>query len=92
MNSSASAKNAGKWWGTVSGSPEHTQKLFDPGAKFICHGADLIMVKQGMEQILRAGMKSDEFWPAMATKWLPLCATSCLQNETISGVVASHAN
>ncbi len=45
------AKSAGKWWGTVSGSPEHTQKLFDLGAKFICHGADLIMVKQGMEQI-----------------------------------------
>jgi 4-hydroxy-2-oxoheptanedioate aldolase len=45
------AKNAGKWWGTVSGSPEHTQKLFDLGAKFICHGCDLVMVKQGMEQI-----------------------------------------
>ena len=45
------AQNAGKWWGTVSGSPEHTQKLFDRGAKFICHGCDLIMVKQGMEQI-----------------------------------------
>jgi 4-hydroxy-2-oxoheptanedioate aldolase len=45
------AKNAGKWWGTVSGSPEHTQTLLDLGAKFICHGCDLIMVKQGMELI-----------------------------------------
>ncbi|WP_010584289.1 HpcH/HpaI aldolase family protein [Schlesneria paludicola] len=45
------AKRAGKWWGTVSGSPEHTQKLFDQGAKFICHGCDLLMVKQGMELI-----------------------------------------
>lgn len=45
------AKNAGKWWGTVSGSPDHTQKLFALGAKFICHGCDLVMVKQGMEQI-----------------------------------------
>jgi 4-hydroxy-2-oxoheptanedioate aldolase len=45
------AKNAGKWWGTVSGTPEHTQKLFELGAKFICHGCDLIMVKQGMEQV-----------------------------------------
>jgi 4-hydroxy-2-oxoheptanedioate aldolase len=45
------AAEAGKWWGTVSGSPEHTQKLFDMGARFICHGCDLIMVKQGMEQI-----------------------------------------
>ena len=25
--------------------------LFEMGAKFICHGCDLIMVKQGMEQI-----------------------------------------
>jgi 4-hydroxy-2-oxoheptanedioate aldolase len=47
----AAAKSTGKWWGTVSGSPEHTQRLFDLGAKFICHGCDLIMVKQGMEQI-----------------------------------------
>lgn len=45
------AQEAGKWWGTVSGSPEHTRKLMDMGAKFICHGCDLIMVKQGMEAI-----------------------------------------
>lgn len=45
------AKSNGKWWGTVSGSPEHTQMLLDLGARFICHGCDLIMVKQGMEQI-----------------------------------------
>jgi 4-hydroxy-2-oxoheptanedioate aldolase len=45
------AARAGKWWGTVSGSPEHTQRLMDLGAKFICHGCDLIMVKQGMEHI-----------------------------------------
>jgi 4-hydroxy-2-oxoheptanedioate aldolase len=25
--------------------------FFEMGAKFICHGCDLIMVKQGMEQI-----------------------------------------
>jgi 4-hydroxy-2-oxoheptanedioate aldolase len=47
----AAAKAAGKQWGTVSGTPEHTKKLFDLGAKFICRGCDLIMVKQGMEQI-----------------------------------------
>jgi len=45
------AQRAGKWWGTVSGSPEHTRMLLDLGARFICHGCDLIMVKQGMEQI-----------------------------------------
>jgi len=45
------AKNAGKAWGTVSGSPEHTQMLMDLGATFLCHGADIILVKQGMERI-----------------------------------------
>jgi len=45
------AKHAGIAWGTVSGTPEHTQRLLDLGATFICHGADLIMVKQGMERI-----------------------------------------
>ena len=49
----AAAKSSDKWWGTVSGSPEHTQKLLDMGAKFICHGCDLIMVKSGMEVIQR---------------------------------------
>ena len=47
----AAAKAAGTWWGTVSGTPEHTRMLMDLGARFICHGCDLIMVKQGMEQI-----------------------------------------
>ena len=46
----ATAK-AGKWWGTVSGSPEHSRQLLDLGAKFVCHGCDLILVKQGMERI-----------------------------------------
>jgi 4-hydroxy-2-oxoheptanedioate aldolase len=47
----AAAKKAGKWWGTVSGGPDHTRMLLDLGATFICHGCDLLMVKQGMEQI-----------------------------------------
>lgn len=47
----AAARDAGICWGTVSGNPEHSKKLMDMGALFICHGADLIMVKQGMEQI-----------------------------------------
>lgn len=45
------AQRAGKWWGTVTGSPEHTRMLMDLGAKFLCHGADIIMLKQGMELI-----------------------------------------
>lgn len=47
----AAAKSAGKWWGTTSSGPEHSQMLLDLGAQFICHGADLLHVKQGMEQI-----------------------------------------
>jgi 4-hydroxy-2-oxoheptanedioate aldolase len=47
----AAASDSGKWWGTVSGGPEHTQMLLEMGARFICHGCDLIMVKSGMEQI-----------------------------------------
>ena len=47
----AAAQRAGKWWGTVSFGPEHAQKLLDLGARFICHGADIILVKQGMERI-----------------------------------------
>jgi 4-hydroxy-2-oxoheptanedioate aldolase len=47
----AAAASAGKWWGTTSPSPEHTQMLLGLGAKFICHGADIFMVKQGFERI-----------------------------------------
>ena len=45
------ARRAGKAWGTVTGTPEHTKSLMDLGATFLCHGADIIMVKQGLEQI-----------------------------------------
>ena len=45
------AHRAGKWWGTVTGTPEHTRMLMDLGARFLCHGADIIMLKQGMELV-----------------------------------------
>jgi 4-hydroxy-2-oxoheptanedioate aldolase len=45
------AKKAGIQWGTTSGTPEHSKKLMDMGARFICHGADIILVKRGLEQI-----------------------------------------
>jgi 4-hydroxy-2-oxoheptanedioate aldolase len=48
---SRAAKAAGIHWGTVSGSPEHTCKLLELGGRFICHGADIILVKRGLEQI-----------------------------------------
>jgi 4-hydroxy-2-oxoheptanedioate aldolase len=47
------AKQAGKHWGTTSGSVEQTKRLLDLGARFVCHGADIIMVKNGLEQIQR---------------------------------------
>ena len=47
----AAAKAAGKWWGTVSFGPEHAQMLMNMGATFICHGADILIIKQGMELI-----------------------------------------
>jgi len=48
---SRAAKAAGIHWGTVSGSPEHTRKLLELGGRFICHGADIVMMKRGLEQI-----------------------------------------
>jgi 4-hydroxy-2-oxoheptanedioate aldolase len=47
----AAAKKAGIHWGTVSPTPEHTSKLMDLGARFICHNADIVIVKRGLEQI-----------------------------------------
>jgi 4-hydroxy-2-oxoheptanedioate aldolase len=47
------AKRAGKHWGMPTGSVEQTKKLMDLGARFLCHGADIIMIKNGLEQIQR---------------------------------------
>jgi 4-hydroxy-2-oxoheptanedioate aldolase len=47
------AKQTGKHWGMPSGTVERTQQLLDLGARFICHGCDLIMVKNGLEEIQR---------------------------------------
>jgi 4-hydroxy-2-oxoheptanedioate aldolase len=47
----SAAKAAGIHWGTTSGSPEHTQKLMDLGARFIGHGADIVIMKRGLEEI-----------------------------------------
>lgn len=42
---------AGKAWGMPSSSPERTRQLLDLGASFITHGADILMVKNGLESI-----------------------------------------
>jgi 4-hydroxy-2-oxoheptanedioate aldolase len=48
------ARKAGKHWGMPAWSIELAKKLLDMGARFLCHGADIIMVKTGLEQIQRA--------------------------------------
>jgi 4-hydroxy-2-oxoheptanedioate aldolase len=45
------AKAAGIHWGMPSGNPAHTAEIMELGARFICHGADILMIKQGLEQI-----------------------------------------
>ncbi len=47
----SAAKQAGKWWGTVSPSPEHSRMLLGLGALFICHGADILAVKRVWEEV-----------------------------------------
>jgi 4-hydroxy-2-oxoheptanedioate aldolase len=47
----AAAASAGKWWGTTSPNPEHSQMVMDLGAMLVTNGADILMVKQGMEDI-----------------------------------------
>jgi 4-hydroxy-2-oxoheptanedioate aldolase len=48
------AQSAGKCWGMPSPSTERTRELMDMGARFIAHGADIIMVKSGLEAIRTA--------------------------------------
>jgi 4-hydroxy-2-oxoheptanedioate aldolase len=45
------ARRAGKHWGLPTGSLERTRELMDLGARFICHGADLLMIIRGLEDI-----------------------------------------
>jgi 4-hydroxy-2-oxoheptanedioate aldolase len=45
------AKRAGIHWGTVSSGPDHTRTLLELGARFICHNADIIILKEGLARI-----------------------------------------
>ena len=47
----AATRRAGKWWGMPSPSPERTRQLLEMGARFIAHGADILMVKNGLDAI-----------------------------------------
>ena len=47
------AKATGKNWAAIAFSPSHGQELVEQGARVLMHGADLLMVKQGVEKILQ---------------------------------------
>jgi 4-hydroxy-2-oxoheptanedioate aldolase len=72
----AAAKQAGIHWGTVSGTPEHTRKLLDLGARFICHGADIVVMKCGLER--------------MQAQYAPLGFTFDNRLATVSAELQNH--
>ncbi len=45
------ARNSGKCWGTPAFNAEHCKMLLEMGAKLICHSADLVMFKEGLDRI-----------------------------------------
>lgn len=45
------AANAGKHWAATCGSVEQAQRMIEMGARLVFHGADIVMVKSGLEQI-----------------------------------------
>lgn len=47
------ARRAGKHWGMPVGTPERARELMALGAKFLAHGADIIWVKNGLEETRR---------------------------------------
>jgi len=47
------ARKAGKHWGTPAFSVDHAKKLLDMGATFLCHTADILLVKDGLSRVQR---------------------------------------
>ena len=47
----SAARNAGIHWGSTCATAHHIQEALELGARFICYGADILMVKRGLEQI-----------------------------------------
>jgi 4-hydroxy-2-oxoheptanedioate aldolase len=42
---------AGKHWGMPCWGADHAKQLLNLGARFLCHGADIVMVKNGLSDI-----------------------------------------
>ena len=49
----AAAKAAGKHWGMPVGTPERAKQLLDLDARLLAHGADIIWLKSGLEEMRR---------------------------------------
>jgi 4-hydroxy-2-oxoheptanedioate aldolase len=49
----AAAKAAGKHWGMPVGNPERAKQLLDMGARILAYGADIIWLKNGLEDARR---------------------------------------
>jgi 4-hydroxy-2-oxoheptanedioate aldolase len=49
----AAAKAAGKHWGMPVGTPERAKQLLEMGARLLAHGADIIWLKNGLEETRR---------------------------------------
>jgi len=47
----AAARKTGKHWGMPCGTVEQAQRIMELGAKFICHMADIVLIKLGQEKI-----------------------------------------
>jgi 4-hydroxy-2-oxoheptanedioate aldolase len=47
----AATRAAGINWGTTCATLKHIEANMELGARFLCHGADILMVKRGLEQI-----------------------------------------
>lgn len=47
----AAARRHGKHWGMPCFSPDHGRKLLDMGARFLAHGADIVLLKRALENI-----------------------------------------
>ena len=45
------AKDAGINWGTIAFDAGHAARLLDKGARFLCHNADIMILKAGLEKI-----------------------------------------
>lgn len=57
------ARRAGKHWGMPAFNPQHASMIMELGARLICHMADIVLIRNGFEEIQRQfkplGLKFD---------------------------------